>query len=229
MENAGPLALSATVYRSIVTKRALNVVLRSSQTNALLVPAKVTIPADLASVRFSIAAVNNTLMDGDKSVVVSAQTLDDLRGEPIGAVASQAITVQDDDGPGLAVALARKLVPEGLNPATTAVVSRNTPTTNDLVVTLTSSLTNEATVPVSVLISNGQTSATFVVVSLNDGVTDGSQTVTITASAPGLASGSDTLVVTDENMPDLVVAWVKAPTNALTEAYFSFSFRAGNL
>ena len=82
--------------------------------------------------------------------------------------------------------------------------------------------------PATVVISNGLASATVPITTIDDGVTDGSQTVTITAATPGLASGSDTLVVTDGNLPDLVVAWVEAPTNALTEAYFSFSFRVEN-
>jgi hypothetical protein len=100
------------------------------------------------------------------------------------------VQVDDDDGPALRLLIARKLVAEGLSPATTAVVSRNTGGSGALAVTLSSSDTTEAIVPVTVIIPESVTSATFEIATLADETGDGNQTVTLTASAAGYASAN---------------------------------------
>ncbi|MEM7505248.1 MAG: Ig-like domain-containing protein [Pseudomonadota bacterium] len=85
--------------------------------------------------------------------------------------------------------------------ATTAIVTRAGDTTDALVVTLESSDTSEAVVPTTVTIEAGQTSATFDIDAVGDALIDGTQTVTITASATDFDSGSDTVDVTDEDVP----------------------------
>ena len=66
-----------------------------------------------------------------------------------------------------------------------------------LTVTLTSSDTSEATVPATVTIPADQDSVTFPITAVDDALLDGTQTVTITASAHGCLSGAQTLAVTD--------------------------------
>lgn len=68
----------------------------------------------------------------------------------------------------------------------------------DLVVTLASSDTTEATVPASVTITAGNTSAPFAIDAVNDFLTDGNQAVTITASAVGYVSGQVGLTVEED-------------------------------
>ncbi len=68
--------------------------------------------------------------------------------------------------------------------ATTATVTRNTDTTDPLVVYLTSSDTTEAAVPGSVTIPANQASATFNINAVDNAVVDGTQNVTITAAVP---------------------------------------------
>lgn len=84
------------------------------------------------------------------------------------------------------------------NPAATGTVSRATSGTTDLVVTLSSSDTTEATVPATVTILANQTSATFEVSAVNDTFPDGSKTVTITASATDATTPTSDLIVTDD-------------------------------
>ena len=78
-----------------------------------------------------------------------------------------------------------------------ATVTR-TDTSGDLVVTLSSDDTSEATVPSTVTILDGQSSATFDIAAVDDSTADGTQTVTVAVSASGYASGSDTFDVTDD-------------------------------
>ncbi|MCP4212690.1 MAG: hypothetical protein GY764_14630, partial [Halieaceae bacterium] len=66
------------------------------------------------------------------------------------------------------------------------------------VVTLSSDDTSEATVPATVTILDGQSSATFDIAAIDDSAADGTQTVTVSASAGGYTGGSDTLDVTDD-------------------------------
>lgn len=84
------------------------------------------------------------------------------------------------------------------NPAATGTVTRTGSTTAELVVTLSSSDTTEATVPATVTIPVGQTSATFAVTAVNDTFPDGNKTVTITASASGATPGTFDVTVQDD-------------------------------
>jgi len=88
--------------------------------------------------------------------------------------------------------------------STTATVTRSGDTTNALIVDLASDDTGEATVPPTVTIAAGQaTSPSFTITGVDDAISDGTQTVTITASvtAGGYSNGTETLDVTDDEPP----------------------------
>ncbi|SKA86079.1 Uncharacterized protein YjiK [Prosthecobacter debontii] len=84
------------------------------------------------------------------------------------------------------------------NPAATGTVTRTGSTTAELVVNLSSSDLTEATVPATVTILAGESSATFEVSAVNDSFPDGDKGVTLTAAAADLSSGIDTVTVTDD-------------------------------
>jgi hypothetical protein len=226
-EGDGPLAAVATVNRSPVTDQPVTVALASSNSAAATVPAQITIPGLRGQATFYVAAVNDGLITGPKQTIISARVLD-VFSNPIGSPAAQLLVVQDDDGPALKVTLAPKVVPKGLNPAANGTVSRNTPPTNNLVVTLTSSATSEATVQPSVTISTGQTNATFAIASVNDGLPNSSHSVLITASTTNYASGSDALQVTDLGLPDLAISSISAPASGFTQEPLTIGFRLIN-
>jgi hypothetical protein len=86
----------------------------------------------------------------------------------------------------------------GANAATgTLTLSQSQAT--DLVVTLTSSDTTEATVPISVIIPANRTNATFTVAAVDDQISDGSVGVTLTGSA-GSLSATANIIVTDNEV-----------------------------
>jgi subtilisin-like proprotein convertase family protein len=86
----------------------------------------------------------------------------------------------------------------GANAATgTLTLSQSQAT--DLVVTLTSSDTTEATVPTSVIIPANQTNVTFTVAAVDDQISDGSVGVTLTGSA-GSLSATANIIVTDNEV-----------------------------
>lgn len=227
-EGAGPQATMATVTRGIASARALAVDLESTNTAAALVPDRVVIPANQYSVSFPVAAVNDDLVNGPRTtlirpfVVASGSNVRLLEGG--GAI----LTVTDDDGPTIKVVAEKKVVAEGLDPATRLTVSRNTPSTNSLTVALTSTDTTEATVPASATIPVGTNAVVVSLRSVADGVTDGDQTVAITASAPGYVAGTETIMVSDRELPDLVVPAIHAPATAETDSYVSIGYRVVN-
>ena len=80
------------------------------------------------------------------------------------------------------------------------------PVGTNVVIALSSSDTSEATVPPTVTILAGQTNRTFDLTIIDDGVLDGTQTSTITASASGFANGYGTISVFDNETATLRAA-----------------------
>lgn len=82
-------------------------------------------------------------------------------------------------------------------------VSVSVPPVNALTVSLASSDTTEITVPASVLIPAGATSAVFNVTVVNDVILDGTRYANVTASAPFHLSGSASIAVHDNEITTL--------------------------
>ncbi|HEX3720122.1 MAG TPA: CARDB domain-containing protein [Verrucomicrobiae bacterium] len=226
-EADGPLAVIATISRQPVTDQPLTVALASTNPLAALVPSQVVIGGFQGSANFYVAAVDGTNLPGPRTTLIAAQALDVL-SNAVGTAATEVLTVQDTNVPLLTVAISNKVVAKGLDPATTATVARDTPATNALVVTLTSSNPNEATVPGEVTIPSGLSSATFQIASIEDGIPNTSQSVSITAGASNYASGSDVFAVTDLQLPDLVIADVSAPGAVFTGQSVTINFTLAN-
>lgn len=221
-------AFSGTVTRDRTSTQPLTLALTSSDATAARVPATVVLPAMQTSVIFGVTAVNDDLVDGPQTTQISGAILETASGQPIADLAPVTLGVTDDDGPTLRLRLAATVVGEGLDPATTATVLRNTATNTSLVVSLASSQGLEATVPASVTIPAGTNAATFSVVTPADGTNDGSKAVMLTASASGFTPGSAQLTVTDADLPDLVVRYLTVPPGAYTEEPMSVSFQIAN-
>ncbi|MBN2473427.1 MAG: Ig-like domain-containing protein [Pirellulales bacterium] len=227
-EGAAGVAATATVTRDPVTTAELVVKLTSSDTSEARVPAEVRIPAGQNSTTFAITAVDDAEVDGPQTVTITARPTCYL-GYPLETGWDAAdLEVADNDGPTLSVVIARDLVAEGRVGATAVTVSRNTDTAGALTVDLLSSDVGELTVPAQVTIPAGQSSYTFDADTVEDGIADGNQTVAVTASVAGFTSGSDALIVSDIDLPDLVVEDLDAPLAVLTEAYFDATYRVAN-
>ncbi|NBP51397.1 MAG: hypothetical protein EBU70_09530, partial [Actinobacteria bacterium] len=205
---ASPAAIG-TVTRSVVSSEPFVVTLSSADPGALAVPATVTIPAHRASAQFAVNAPDDAVALGTRSVVLAARATS-ATGLPIEAGgATTTFTVLDNDGPRLALSAARSAVRDGT--ATVGTVTRNTSTDFDLVVALASGDTAEVTVPATVTIPAGATSATFEIRGVVDGVADGTRTTLLSATAAGWNPGSFSILTTDADLPDLRVTAVSVP------------------
>ncbi|MBV9468241.1 MAG: hypothetical protein JOZ57_03290, partial [Abitibacteriaceae bacterium] len=191
-EAGGAVASKGTVTRTGSTATALTVALASDNIKKVKVPVSVTIPAGAASATFNIGAVNNTLVDGPQAVTITASA----SGYNTGAAA---VTVNDDDGK-LTLTVTPNTFSEGAGAkAAVGTVTRNTPATDSLTVSLKSSDVTEAKVPATVIIPAGSTSVTFPIAAVDDTLVDGSQSVTLTASTAGLTVGTAKITVTDND------------------------------
>ncbi len=227
-EADGPAAAAGTVRRAKATPRQLTVQLASSDGAAIYVPATVVIPANALEAGFPVTAINDRVVNGNRSVTVSGWVVDSQTGATLATAAPAVVEVRDDDGPSLRLSLGSTLAREGRSPAFTAVVTRNTDTNVDLVVNLSVSDAREAAVPATVTIRTGDKGAAFPVQTLDDGVVDGNKPVTLTATSAGFATASAAFTVTDAQLPDLVVAELRAPDSGATGDLAAFGYKIRN-
>ncbi len=200
-ENGGSSAATGTVSRNTAdVSSPLTIMLASSLNNRASVPVSVTIPAGASSTTFSVAAGDDSLVNGTQTITITASSAEYVDG-------TGTLSVTDDDVPALTVTISNSSISEnaGAN-AATGTVSRNTTNVSSaLVVSLASSLTNRATVPATVTIPAGAASATFSIDAEDNVLVDGTQTVTITASAANFVAGSGSIGVEDDEVPALTV------------------------
>jgi Ca2+-binding RTX toxin-like protein len=192
-ENGG--LTTATVSRTDPNGNLTVNLLSSDTTEATTVASVVISDGNLTSSPFIITAVDDMLLDGSQTVTIDAMADGHVTG-------SDSLEVTDFEP--LTVTIAANSISEA-GGLTSATVSR-IQSVGNVTVSLMSDDTTEATVLASVLIADGQTtSAAFPIGAANDALVDGTQTVTITASATGYADGSDTISVTDEEIPSFTI------------------------
>ena len=215
-ENAGAAAVTYTVTRNTSDLTSpLTVTLTSGTPSRLTVEPTVTIPAGAAFVTFPGTPIDNTVVDGNAAVVVTAAAT---------AFTSDTVTVtvKDNDTLALSVTPPSASIAENATPrAFFYTVSRNTSDlTQALIVNLTSNNTTRLGVPATVTIPVGAKSIFFEVAPVNNSVADGNVNVTLTASTTGFATATWTVNVLDDE------ATTPAPTLTATLSVASLSENA---
>lgn len=165
-----------------------DVSLTSDDPSEVEVPEIVTITAGQMLGTFDLNIVDDNLVDGAQDLVITSE----VDGFPL----SQAIVmVRDNETTNLTVEVpATAEEGDGVLVAGGS-VSISGIYSSDLVVNISSDDTTEVTVPSNVTILSGQTIATFNITVKDDLSDDGTQTVTISVSADGWTSGSDTIAI----------------------------------
>ena len=176
-EADGTLAAKGTISIGGTLAQDLIALLSSSDTSEVTVPSSVTVPAGNTSAQFSIVVKDDSEVDGDQLVTITAQTGG-------WAAATAKITIEDDDFRVLALEIPPSLK-EGKDALAIGRVRIPKATQADLIVDLLSSNESILTVPDTVTLTAGKTSVTFNLVLLNDSVDNGTMEVSIMASADG--------------------------------------------
>ena len=170
----------ATLTRSPEDTSELTVTL-STDNGEAIVPNTVTFEAGQTTTSFDVRGVNDNLVDGTQTTMITASASGFVSG-------TARVDVVDSNVPTLSLLLGANTIAE--NGHTTAGIVRNSNITVPLTVSLASSDTSEATVPSQVTFNRGERLAVFSIAGVEDGVVDSTQTTVISASAAGFTGNN---------------------------------------
>lgn len=183
-------ALNGTVTASVAPASDLTVTFASSDTSEAVPSASATILAGQTSAAFTVNLPEDEWLDGSQAVVISATA-------PAYNRAQATMAVNDNETTTLTLTLPATLA-EGTSSTTgQASVQLATQAAADLTLSLSSSLTSRLSVPASVVIPAGQSSAAFTLTAPNNSIIDGNQDAVITATLAGSTPATGTVQVTD--------------------------------
>jgi hypothetical protein len=192
----GVLAGQGKIALSSSSSNNLTVTLTSSNTNKVTVPSSLMIPAGQSNAVFDLTIVNDLLLDGDQNATVTATATNYDSGQATILVYSTNTATLTVTLPTTAAKDAGTLINAGQVGVSSAVAT-NYP------ITVTSSDPTKLTVPATVIIPAGQTSAVFNLNIVSNNLIDGPQNVSVTASVPNWTSGSASMTILDVNpLPD---------------------------
>ncbi len=195
-ENAGSKAAQLTVRRSNTDRsNPLVVELRSSDTSEAKTIDTVEIPANQASVQVDVDAIDDVLLDGLQSVVLSAQAAGYMVGQ---------VTLEVEDFEAIIVSILTADIGEA-EPKRKGRASVQLPVPTSVAGGLTVKLSNDSqsnlTVPAQVLINQGSAAVEFEFDVINDFKVEGPQIVQLIATALGYVSGTAPVTIQDDDMP----------------------------
>jgi hypothetical protein len=176
----------------------LTVMLSLNLGGEFALPSSVILGAGQTNVTFAVTNLDDALLDGTRSVTVTASASGF-------APASAVMTNADNEVGQLRVTIPASAREGDGVLAAAGQVSLNVPVGVDYAVTLSSSDTNEVQVPANLFIPSGQTSALFNVTIVNDLYLDGTRSAMVTATAVGAVSASAPITVLDNENSTLLL------------------------
>ncbi|MBE7496237.1 MAG: S8 family serine peptidase [Verrucomicrobiaceae bacterium] len=213
MENAGLVTGAGTLQLAVAPQADLTVTLTSSNPLLLQAPASVTVPAGHTSVTFDLTVINDGLLNGSRSVTLTPGGVTDYNLLP------GVVEVRDDEAGILALTLPPSVTEgAGIVSGQSFITLTNGPATTDITVQLASDRTGKLTVPATVIIPAGQSSAAFAMTALDDDYLDGTQVVTVSASVGGWSTAVRSLNVQDNEATTINLGF----GNSVSEGYGSY-------
>ena len=191
---------NATIALSSAATVDISFILNTNPASQLTLPSSVTIPAGQLQAAFTVNATNDTALDGNVPVSVSATNL------ALTGVSATTVAI-DNELPALGFTVPASVV-EGTVMQGTVTFSGTRAT--DVTVTLTSSNSATLSVPASVVMPAGQTSVIFEFTAVNDSLVNLSRSVTITGSGTGVTTGTRSITVTDDEPAPVITLTVPA-------------------
>ncbi|MDB6020018.1 MAG: Peptidase fungalysin [Pedosphaera sp.] len=189
----GDAPIAVTISANAAPANNIIISLTSSDTNSLQVPATVILPAGQTSVFLNATIMDDLLINGDRSVTVTAHVAGWSNG-------ISTITIHDNESTNLSLSLPPQArASNGVLTNAGRVWIYGIPTTN-VAVSLSSTNTSNLTLP-AVTILAGQTSAVFNVTLVEGGPPYGTMPVLVNASAPGFVGSQATITLIDDQTP----------------------------
>jgi len=233
-EGAGIYATKATLRRtSTGNPIAFTANISASLPNTLILPANISLGANENEKTFNVGVIDNSLAEGQRQVTINSSVFVSscsCTAPPAssGSVSAN-LTINDNDGAALTLAVTPLTLPEGAANAGLLRITRNTSTAAALTVELSTSDSSEAVLPATATIPAGKSFVDVPVTTMNDGIVDGSQTVYFGAKADGFSTGSVWAVITDQNKPDLLISTVTlSDTSVQALSLFNYNVTVRN-
>jgi hypothetical protein len=183
----------ATITRNINIENPLMVTLTNSDFGEVSIPPKAEMTAGQVVANFAVIGIEDGVADGTQTVTLTASAA----GYPD---ATTLIQITDTDA-AASSRLSLVINPNRVSENTgfvLATVTRIGDNTDAITVTLSSSAPDDASVTSTLTIPAGENSSVFQILVINDELSEGTETVTITASASGFTSVSETLQIDDD-------------------------------
>ena len=197
-EGDGPLPEQGQVVLPLPVQEPVTVNLVSSDPTAVRVPATVVLPAGTNAVAFELKVGDDTLLNGVRTITVTASAPGYLSGRA-------AVRVQDNEQAVLHLSVpAQAREGQGILRAAGRITASLAPV---LPITVALSVTNpaELRVPSAVTLPAGQTNVSFDIEIVDDRRIDGPTTNFITARVPNWSEATVSLVVLDNDSTNLTV------------------------
>ncbi len=195
-----PVVATGTVTRSDVNlDDPLVISLGSSDSTEASLASSVTIPRGLSSATFEIRAVDDALVDGDRTVqvTVTAQAYQSDSAE---------LLVEDDDIATLTLSLSQESILESTgSSATTLLVHRNTQDVGTPLQVDLSFAGSDLQLPATITIPVGASAETVEIGIIDNMILDGDRVVSVDAGADGFVVESVSLNVEDDEVAGFVL------------------------
>lgn len=208
-EGAGPRAIRGTLRRLTNTDSRITVVFSDDLANTLVYEKRIIMDKGVAETDFNIGVIDNTRVDGDRAVNLTAavyiQTCGCSAAGESGGSVSAGITVIDNDGPSLALKSSNATLRRDSR-STELTVERNTATDAPLTVKFVSDPEGLLSMPESVVIAAGATSARINVEAPAESFTGVEKAITVNAVCDGFAKGTTLILLSDRTLPDAVIS-----------------------
>ena len=221
-ENEGVNSITATIERTTNTTQKFTLVL-SSDSKDVILPSVLVFESGETIKKFSIGSVDNSEVDGIRTVNVFAKVqFEDcfcISDAIISSVKKQTITINDNDGLAINIKVNQPTLKAGIN--SSLIISRNTTDVNLLknavTVNLSNSLTSVLNLPLTATIPANQKEVVVNFNTLINPSLNGDQSIKIEATAIGYTKGVAWILVTDQNKSDIIITNIFTKTVAKAE------------
>ncbi len=193
LENS-PLAVRCLVNRSGDIASALIVSLVASKAGQVTIPATVTIPANQSSVVFNLNTVNNTILEGSRTVDITASAASFTNSV-------KSITILDDEIPKLTAILSKTSPTEG--ETIDLIIKRDLVTNQDLSISIATNKPNQWTFQSPAVIPANKDSVKVSVLVTDDNIPELNADATIYVSSAGVTPGQVTASIVDNDIPQV--------------------------
>jgi subtilase family serine protease len=184
----GQGVVNGTLGASNAPASNLTVTLTSSDPSRISVPTSIVLPAGQTSVTLPLTVLDDHMLNGPEAVTITA-----LGGTYFST--SEIVISHDNETAVLSVSLPTTGYKNG-GTVTGMITSSATPTSN-ITVALASNLINGLTVPATVTLLAGHTTATFTATIVQNNTITGTEAVTVSASVENWTTGSATINIID--------------------------------